>query len=260
MYFCFIDESGTPPKPSAKNPRPYFVIGGIIIHESQWHEIAKELRQLRHREGFQVFGEIKWRYFGGQNDDPDNTFTRLSQEKRDRFRQLMFQILTKRKSVKIICCVTNVSLAYQQKYVRDEEDLYFHTYKPVSERFLYYLQDITKLSGSRQLGIIVADHRGKKQNDVLRSGHHRLVEDNNAFTSTYGHYVETIFLTPSHLSVGIQFADMVAGAVSRGFNSGDWTFFKMIRPAIRASATGDIQGHGVVKFPAGWKWEPPGGS
>jgi hypothetical protein len=77
MYFCFIDESGTPPKPSAKNPRPYFVIGGIIIHESQWHEIAKELRQLRHREGFQVFGEIKWRYFGGQNDDPDNTFTRL---------------------------------------------------------------------------------------------------------------------------------------------------------------------------------------
>ena len=55
------------------------------------------------------------------------------------------------------------------------------------------------------------------------------------------------------------FADMAAGALARGFNTGDWTFFQMIRTSIRADSTGDMQGYGVVKFPTGWKWEPPGG-
>ena len=259
MYLCFIDESGTPPKPSAKNPKPYFVIAGVIIHEAQWHEIAKELRQLRSRAAFKVFGEIKWRYFGSQNDDKDNTLSHLSQQDRDKFRSLFFKILTRRRSTKIVCCVTDVVLAYKQKYVRDEEDLYFYTYKPVSERFLYFLQDTTKETGARHLGIMVADHRGKKQDDSLRSGHHRLVEDQGAHTSKYGNFVETIFMTLSHLSVGIQFADMVAGAIARGFNSADWTFFQMIRSAIRTDARQDMLGHGVVKFPDGWKWKPPGG-
>ena len=259
MYLCFIDESGTPPKRSARNPRPYFVIAGVIIHEAQWHEIAKEVRQLRDRKRFKVRGEIKWRYFGGQNDDPENSLSHLGPEDRDEFRRLFFGILTKRRSVKIISCVTNVKLAYQQSYVKDEEDLYFYTYKPVSERFLYHLQDVTKDIGAKQLGIMVADHRGKKQDDGLRSGHHRLVDDESSVTSRYSTFVETIFMTPSHLSVGIQFADMIAGAISRGFNSADWSFFQMIRSAIRTDPTGEMQGYGVVKFPTGWSLRPPGG-
>lgn len=259
MYLCFIDESGTPPKPTAKRPRPYFVIAGVIIHEAQWHEIAKEVAQLRRRREFQVHGEIKWRYFGTENDDPANPLLHLSPDKRDEFRRLLFEILTRRRSVKIIGCVSHVHLAYQRRYVKDEEDLYFHTYKPVSERFLYHLQDVTRDVGAKQFGILVADHRGKKQDDGLRSSHHRLVEDESSFTSKYGNFVETVFMTPSHLSIGIQFADMVAGAIGRGFNSADWTFYRLIKSAIRTDASGAVEGHGIAKFPAGWKWEPPGG-
>jgi len=259
MFLCFIDESGTPPKPSARNPRPYFVIAGVIIHEAQWHEIAKEVRQLRTRKEFRVLGEIKWRHFGKENHDTDSAIAHLTPEMRDKFRTAFFAILTRRKSVKIISCVTNVKQAYQMPYVKDEEDLYFYTYKPVSERFLYHLQDMTKEIGAKQLGILVADHRGKKQDDGLRSGHHRLVEDDDAFTSKYGSFIETIFMTPSHLSVGIQFADMVSGAIARGFNSEDWTFFQQIRSAVRTDPSGLMEGYGVAKFPTGWKREPPGG-
>jgi hypothetical protein len=144
MYLCFIDESGTPPKRTARNPRPYFVIAGVIIHEAQWHEIAKEVTQLRSRRDFRVHGEIKWRYFGTENNDAANPVAHLAPDKRDEFRRLFFEVLTRRRSVKIIGCVSNVKLAYQRPYVQDEEDLYFYTYKPVSERFLYYLQDVTK--------------------------------------------------------------------------------------------------------------------
>jgi hypothetical protein len=151
-YIRFIDESGTPPKPTSQNPRPYFVIAGVIIHEDQWHEISRELRQLHARANFRVFGQIKWRYFGGQNDDPDNKLAHPSQEDRDKFRKLCFEILTRRKSVKIAACVTDARRAYKLKCVKNQDDIYFYTYKPVVERFLYYLQDITKEIGSCQLG------------------------------------------------------------------------------------------------------------
>jgi hypothetical protein len=206
-----------------------------------------------------VFGEIKWRFFGTENDDPNNSVRHLSQEDREEFRRLFFNILTKRRGVKIVGCVTNVNEAYRQKYIKDEEDIYFYTYKPLSERFLYHLQDMTREVGARQLGIVVADHRGKKQDQMLRSSHDRIVQDDSPFASKYGNFVETLFLTPSHVCVGIQFADMVAGALGRGFNTGDWPHFQSIRSAIRTSSDGQLVGYGIAKFPYDWKWEPPGG-
>jgi hypothetical protein len=259
MYLCFIDESGTPPKPSASSPRPYFVLAGVIIHEAQWHAVAKELANLRRLPRFRVLGEIKWRFFGTDNNDERNSLSHLDADLRNEFRRLFFEILTKRRSVKIVACVTHIKKAYEKPYVKDEEDLYFYTYKPLTERFEYFLQDIGREVGAKQYGIIVADHRGKKQDDGLRSSHQRIVEDKEAFTSKYDSYIETLFLTPSHHSVGIQFADMVAGAMGRGFNTGDWSHFQLIRPAFRKSEKGDIAGHGVAKFPTDWKWEPPGG-
>jgi hypothetical protein len=101
-------ESGTPPKPTSQSPRRYFVIAGVVVHEDQWHEMSRELRQLRARANFRVFGEIKWRYFGGQNDGRDNKLAHLAQGDKDKFRKLLLEILTVRKSVKIVACVTHV--------------------------------------------------------------------------------------------------------------------------------------------------------
>lgn len=254
MYLCFIDESGTPPKPGQQGRPPYFVIGGLIVHEAQWQDIADELKQLKSRDEFKVRGEIKWRYFAMSNADPANTVAHLDQEKRDEFRKALYGIITKRKAVKIIACVASVAVAYQQDYVNTQEDLYHFTYKPVSERFQYFLQDMERTVGSKQLGIMVADHRGKSQDDALRYQHHRLIEADAPVFSTYGNYVETLFLTPSHNSVGIQLADMVAGAIGRRFNSDDSLYFDLIEPSLRRSPAGKVEGFGLVKFPMhGWQ-------
>ncbi|WP_434713473.1 DUF3800 domain-containing protein [Rhizobium sp. YTUHZ045] len=62
-----------------------------------------------------------------------------------------------------------------------------------------------------------------------------------------------MFLAPSHMSVGVQFADMVAGAIWRRFESGDETWFDAIKPAFRTSPDGKIDGFGICRFPkAGW--------
>mgnify|MGYP000968965173 FL=1 len=64
--------------------------------------------------------------------------------------------------------------------------------------------------------------------------------------------IEGLFIAPSHLSVGIQFADMVAGAVFRAYKTDDKRFANQIRESFRASSGGKIEGYGLVKFPKGW--------
>src|SRR5690606_4571137 len=99
--------------------------------------------------------------------------------------------------------------------VNTQDDIYFKTYKVVTERFQYFLQDVSRTSGRTTLGIIVADHRGKGDDQKMRQQHQRLVGTTNPYSSNYLNLIEGLFLAPSHMSVGIQFADMVAGAIWR---------------------------------------------
>ncbi len=65
----------------------------------------------------------------------------------------MYAILTKRKAVKIISCVSSVEVGYAQAYCNTQDDLYLYTYKTVSERFQYFLQDMERTVGSRQSAV-----------------------------------------------------------------------------------------------------------
>jgi hypothetical protein len=152
-----------------------------------------------------------------------------------------------------VAAACHAEQAYSLRYVKDEADLYHYSYKIVSERFQYFLQDTSRVVGEKQHGIIIADHRGTKQDNLLRKHHHDLIDTENANLSSYENFIETVFLTPSHLSIGIQLADMAAGAIGRHFNAADDTWFNAIRPSIRSSPTGKIEGYGIAKFPgSGW--------
>ena len=259
MLLCFVDESGTPPKPQKASAHRFFVIAGIIIHENQWSEIASEARRICQSHRFRVSGEIKWRYFGAANTDRDNSVAHLNAAQRDEFRVQIFDVLTKRKSVRIVACVSDAIAAYKLPNVNDADDLYHHTYKPVSERFQYHLQDLSRTVGDKQLGIIIADHRSGDQDKALRRHHHSLLGGDAMHGSDYANFVETVFLTPSHLSVGIQLADMVAGAIGRAINSKDTKFARLLVPAFRRSPKGAIAGFGFVRFPSRHWGVPPGG-
>lgn len=252
MHLCFVDESGHPPKPNRIGQRPHFVIAGLIMNEDQWAGVSNDLIALRAKPEYRVRGEIKWRYFGGHNDDKDNSVAHLDQSTRDRFRDELFAIITKRKSLKIIAGVCHCERAYEKSFVACPDDIYSYTYKTVSERFQYYLQDVSRIVGSKQNGIIVADSRGADQDKSLRKFHHDLVDDEAMFVSDYKNYIETVFMTPSHHSVGIQMADMVAGAIGRAFNTQDTRYADALQGSFRARPNGDIQGYGLVKFPSGW--------
>ena len=225
MHILFVDESGTPPKPN--NPeRGYFVIAGLVIPEDRWIGISNKLDGLKRASKYR--GEVKWRFFAPRNTDADNPMVEWDQDRKNRFRDSVFAIITETKSCKIIACASESTAAYMLGNVNSQDDLYFRTYKPVTERFQYLLQDITRDSGRDTYGIIVADHRGKGDDDSMRHRHERLIRETGQFSSEYKNFIEGLFFAPSHLSVGIQLVDMVAGAIWRAQSQNDMTWYGMI--------------------------------
>lgn len=199
MQLCFIDESGTPAKLGQTTAR-YFVLGGLIIPEERWHKVAASLHGLKVSYGYQ--GEVKWRFFAPNNRQPINPMALWNQERKNEFREKLFRIITTDHSIKVIAGVCDCELAYELAHVNSQSDIYFQTYKVLTERFQYYLQDLQKESGAVFRGIIVADHRGHDDDRRLRIQHQRLVETDGINTARYKNLVEGLFLAPSHMSIG----------------------------------------------------------
>lgn len=177
MYFLFLDESGTPPNPE-KAASKYLVIGGVIIPEGAWHGVAKDFAKATAN----VDGELKWKYFGTGNKN--NSLSHLNKEEKEQVRNDVFRTLTSRKAVKLICCVTSVEAAYQRPTIVNQDDVYHLTYKGVTERFQYFLQDATRVTGQPQYGIVVSDHRMSNDDAKLRKRHHELIDTTELYTST----------------------------------------------------------------------------
>ena len=250
MHLCFVDESGTPAKPGRDWPR-FFVFGGVIIPEERWHGIRDKFVGLKRQKQYR--GEVKWRYFAPANDDITNPMRDWDQDRRNDFRSSVFSIITGTKSIRLICGVCDAPLAYNLANVNDQEDIYFRTYKVVTERFQYFLQDVTIASGHETNGIIVGDHRNGPEDNRFRLQHDRLVRETGKYTSSYRNFIEGIFLSPSNMSVGIQLADMVAGAVWRFHEHSDGHWLDVIRQSFRMRSDGKIDGYGLMRFPkAGW--------
>lgn len=251
MHLLFVDESGTPPKPGKTYPR-YFVMAGLILPEASWFAVRDDLLGMKLRR--KLRGEIKWRHFAPDNDEPKNPMRRLPQEERNAIRAEMFGIIAKPKhKLTSMAAVCSAKAAYEIASVDSQGDIYHLTYKVLTERFQYHLQD----RGTRshpEFGIIVCDHRGSRDDKLLRAHHQMLVHAAGGFTSSYANLVESLFLQPSHQSIGIQLADMVAGAVWRKFERNDDSFYNMLEPSLRRSRGGQVGGYGIIKVPKqGWE-------
>src|SRR5690348_8691649 len=138
MQLFFIDESGTIPPKNKNDSIEFFTLGGIVIPEDLWHELDKELAGLKTR--FGVNGEIKWRYFSPQKPGATpHSLSHLTGPQKEELRLAIYQLITKFKSIRLICALVDIKTAYKLDYVSNENDLYWYAYKQMTERFQYYL-------------------------------------------------------------------------------------------------------------------------
>jgi len=208
------------------------------VPERVWHRLRDALLGMKIRR--KIRGELKWRFFAPNNDDSRNPMKDMSQDERDTIRAEIYSIMTKEKAVKTLAAVCSIQAAYRMPSVTDQQGIYNLSYKTITERFQYYLQDQSRASGSATLGLIICDHRGKGDDKRLQAHHQMLVHSTAAFTSRYENLVESVLLQPSNLSIGIQFADLVAGAVWRKCERGDDRWYAMIRESLRRGPAGKL--------------------
>lgn len=245
MHLFFIDESGSLSPPGKQRPEDKFVLGGVIISESTWFKINADLKQLRKK--YHVTGEIKWRYFFAHKNK-ETPLSHLSPELKEQFRTDLYRIINQYKSIKVISVIADVNQCYQRSHINNIDDLYWFAYKRLTERFQYYLQDLSREAGGKMNGIVICDHRERRQDTRLQTMHYKMMHSEEDFTSRFGNILEGVFIVPSHFSTGIQLADMIAGGVYRWFGKEDDRFYRQFESRIRASSSGRVEGYGIVKL------------
>ncbi|HSX11181.1 MAG TPA: DUF3800 domain-containing protein [Chlamydiales bacterium] len=256
MHLFFIDDSGSIPQ-GGNLTHNHFVLGGLVIPEEQWHNLEKDFSHICGRYG--VRGEVKWRFFGQKigRETSQNSLIHLSIGERDELRTSLFGAIAKYNSVKIISAVTHLPTVFAYPIYKATPDIiYSMTYKPLTERFQYHLQDLSRASGCKFNGIIVCDHRNPNQDRILSSFHNNLLKSSSSWKSKYANLVEHLFLSPSHYSIGLQFADLIAGAIFRYFEHQDKRWYQLIEGSIRKDPhKGETtDGFGLVRIPKGsWK-------
>lgn len=233
MHLLFIDESGTIPSRRNISGIENFVLGGIIIPEALWHVIESEFTV--HKKYFGVNGEVKWRYFSPQKTQAkSNSLAHLTGVQKEQFRLNLYQMLAKFDEIHLVSIVVDVALAYQLKSIQSENDLYWQAYQQIMAYFQKYLGGVSSKTGSKTNGMIICDHRQPKDDKQLQMWHHRFLNAMHAENFEKRHLIEGVFVAPSHLSLGIQLADLVGGAVYRKFVRDDARYFDLIAPLFIA--------------------------
>ena len=138
MYLFFIDESGTPPSKQKENPEK-FILGGIIISDETWFKVKEDLVNLKAKYNIHPEAEIKWRYFSPHNNDKASGLKGLLQEERNSYRDKIFEIIKRYKSIKVIGVVVDTKSAYDKPFITNKNELYSYAYKAITERFQYYV-------------------------------------------------------------------------------------------------------------------------
>jgi hypothetical protein len=187
MHILIVDESGSAPEADKAASQPFFVLGGIVIPEDIWTKMAADLARVKAH--YAIEGEIKWRNFVPEKGGKPHALSDLSAEQKDLLRVGIYEVIRRYKSVRLICVVANTPKAFELGYINSADDLYWYSYKILTERFQYYLQDLERVVGQKLNGIVVCDHRGPKDDQRLRELHHKLVNSKSGVISSYGNMI-----------------------------------------------------------------------
>jgi hypothetical protein len=218
MHLLFLDESGTIDKSQTR-----FILGGIVVSEHIWHSLYSDILKIKNDYGINN-SELKWRNFYPKSKD--NAMKHLTPEQKNNLRDDIFAAITKYKSIKTFGVQLYLDNIWAQTPDLTHDEIYLSAYNAIVKRFQVMLSNVSNVYGINVNGIIICDHMDKRHNSNIKIHHEKEIMANN---STYPNIIECLFLVDSHLSLGVQLADMVIGAYYRKITKGDETHFNKIK-------------------------------
>lgn len=218
MHLLFLDESGTIDK-NQNN----FILGGIVVSEHIWHSLYNDILKIKNSYGINN-QELKWRNFYSRSKD--SAMKHLTMEQKNSLRDDIFSAITKYKSIKTLGIQLYLNNMWELNPTLTHDEIYLSAYAKIVKRFQVMLSNVSNVSGINVNGIVICDHMDKHHNSNIKMHHEKEIIANN---NTYPNIIECLFLVDSHLSLGVQLADMVIGAYYRKITKGDESYYNKIK-------------------------------
>jgi hypothetical protein len=226
VQILFLDESG---KPSDRT----FAVGGIAVAADRWAQLRTGWERALAGHRWPLDREAKWHGIRTGEVPPalaDELFAALA-------------------AAPITCFVTVLRpLAGRKRnegWFGTDEDTYATALTFLAERFQRFLAD------RDSHGVMVIDSRRPEVDDRMRRFFERLQREGTPYQQL-DRIVDALFLGPSHYSIGLQAADLVAAStLAAQGEQGDakrWHKQLLARFA-RHPATGEVDGVGLKVYP-----------
>jgi hypothetical protein len=248
MYLVYADESGDPGLNTGGTP--FFVISGIIIHESHWNQIFQDVVNLR-RQWHALYNtpqRIALHATDIVNGHRDFHHSRSGLSSDDRF-SIYREALQFLASQKGKISVLNVFIR-KDKILRRDLDVYEWSWKFFIQRFHNSIDTGGALHEDKNYGILMTD---RTQDDKLRALLRKMRRFNPVPTKipgmpAYSNVVTTRIIDDpvprnSNHSYFVQMADLVAFALARRDyprkNLEQWAFesyFEELEPIVLKAA------------------------
>ena len=226
MRLLFLDESGRIGQDGL------FALGGVAVRAEDWRALREGWLAALTAHGWDPANEVKWHGIRTGSVPP----------------ALADQVVDGLARAPFTAYVTLLDLeagAELPEFFGTPEQTYGTALMFVSERFHHLLE------AEDELGLIVADSRHHEEDLSLRRYFGALTETGTRYMRL-DRIVEGLFLGPSHLSVGLQCADLIvsiAAAAERGNAQARGYLKKLLRRFATHPATGELDGVGIKRFP-----------
>ena len=234
MHLLFLDESGKPDE-------ALFAVGDVAIRADEWDLLRQRWEHTLSDHAWPTDKELKWHGTKTGEVPPalaDAVYAALAE-------------------APVTCFVTVLRpLAGRQAHPElfaSAEDTYATALTFLAERFQRFL------SRADSHGVIILDSRRREVDDRMRKFFYRLQREGTPFAEL-DRIVDSLLLGPSHMSLGLQVADLVVGATLAAQRApGDASrWFKQLRSRFALHPdTGELEGVGLKTFPPRAKGEEP---
>jgi hypothetical protein len=206
VYFLYVDESG---KSGLRDPvQPFFVLGGLAVHESTWLAMEKDLN-ARIDAIVPPPRPHDWELHMTEIVNGKGHFKGLPRQDREALSAAVLDVIDAHEPTLIFCVVDKA--AHVARYGDKAMECEDYTYRLMIERFNHLL------GRKGEVGMIVSDDQ-KGAEDSVRKEHARYREQGTGFAKIE-HVIETPYFVPSHWSRMLQIVDVATWYINRGLRN-----------------------------------------
>jgi hypothetical protein len=226
VRLLFLDESGRIGQDGL------FALGGVTVRADEWRALRESWLAPLEAHRWDQTNEVKWHTIRNGYVPP----------------ALADAVVDGLSRAPFTAYVTLLDLergAELEEFFGTPERTYGTALMFVSERFHHLLD------AEDEVGLVLADSRHREEDASIRKFFGALTAEGTPFMQL-DRIVEGLFLGPSHLSIGLQCADLIVSitaAAERG-NAQARGYLKKLLPRFATHpATGELDGVGIKRFP-----------